>query len=122
MEKNAQNPPIRIEFGCSERVKVIKYYTDFADPNSIENKIDSYFDTLQDKNKYLTNQFDKTNDDNEITIYIEQDDGDNPMLQNNLFPGKKLVGPMSYDDKKKFVWVRVLDDNIIKLLSKVDID
>ncbi len=119
MEKNIPNPVIRIEFGCSDKVKIIKYYADFADPNRVENEIESYFDAVQNDNKYVVNSYGEVPDHNMVTIYVELDDAEEPLLQNNLLPGKKLVGPVAFHENKKYAWVRVLDDNIINLLSQL---
>ena len=118
MENNVPNPVIRLEFGCSDKVKMVTYYADISE-GSTGNAEAQAFLKKSPNIKERFNPYNEFVDDNCVTIHIELDDSDEPMLQNNFMSGTRLVGPVAFPNKQKYAWVRVMDDNIIRLLTKV---
>lgn len=116
MENNVPNPVIRLEFGSSDKVKMMSFYVDISGGSAGNDFVQSFLNKSPD-NKTRFNPYDG-DEENCITLHIELDESDEPILRSNLNPGNRLVGPVAFPNKYKFAWVRVMDDNIIRLLTK----
>lgn len=111
-------PVVHFEIGCNNISETVEFYKLIFNWNIVPKGNSAAIDTGKDGGiSGHINKLDSDEPHNYINIYIETATLEDDLKLIDSKGGKKLVGPISLPDGRKFAWFQDVADNTVGLIT-----